>query len=456
MSQDIARKADVARGVVNPLNREEQPIILVPGIMGSRLHVAGDPGRPLWDPDNTKAMLRLADLMTWPRARLMGLKTRGQVYRKGPSAAKLTASQVDRGWGGLAWGFYGAGLRGLDTASRGIGGVVYGFGYDWRQSNWLSGQQLAQRIREIRGRHNNKKVLVVTHSMGGLVTRAACAQGAETDVLGVVHTMQPANGTPLAYRQFKTGAAALHWVLADVVLGRIMGRTPIQHASVAHGLRAPFELLPNAWHYRTTGDEVNEPPATPLSRRGWLSWDAKLPVSVNATNIYDVYLERTGRLGLIDYNYYRDNEKITIAEAYVFAHYIYGREIHDGIRTAVRAARQFHEDRLRNYVHPNTSVVAGNGLETDVAVHLNRETHWFSDDTSSPAMIREDYGDATVALSSSTSLPLKGNSALGVTARDRQAFVSGVQHAAAFGLSQNFREWVWRMCQQVIRCAPAA
>lgn len=443
----------VVRMGVNALNRDEQPIFLVPGIMGSRLHLAGDSQQPIWDPDDTVAMLKLADMFTSYRARWMALSNRADVFVRAKSAKTLEGSQQARGWGGVAWGFYGAGLQQLEAKSESINGVVYAFGYDWRQTNWLSGQQLAKAIAMIRAKHNGRKVLVVTHSMGGLVTRAACKQGAESDVLGVVHTMQPANGTPLAYRQAKTGGKALKWVLADVVLGRIVGRSPTQYAAINARLRAPFELLPTTTHTRPSGTELKDPPGT-SSRKTWLTMDGGMNIRfMPGYTVYDVYKERTGLVGLIDYNAYAASEVVEIDEGYLFIDKVSGPAISSGFTSAVDAARNFHVTRLQNYVHPNTSVVAGTGLETDVALHLNRDTHWFSDDTTSPEMIREALGDGTVSQSSATALPLNAKPALSISASDRQKFIHGVGHAAAFGTSQAFNDLVWEMCEQVLKCA---
>lgn len=437
------------------LDQDVLPILMVPGIMGSRLHRAGDARSPIWDPDHTMAMLRLADMFTSYRAELLSVRTRAEVFVQPREAANCTAAQVRRGWGGVAWGFYGTGLVDLERRSADLGGVVYAFGYDWRMSNRLNGLRLKERIAEIRRAHGNRKVLVVTHSMGGLVTRSACVQGAQDDVLGVVHTMQPATGTPVAYRQSKAGAAALHWVPADVVLGRIIGRTPVQAAAVGSGMRGAFELFPTDNHWRASGNEEREPPGQPTRRTSWLSYDASIPVTfAPGFSIYDVYLEQSGVLGLIDYRLFRRTPSMHINEAYILDDYVNGPAIADGITAGVNGARAFHRELLRDYVHPNTSNVAGNGLECDVATNITRETRWFGPDTAGTAMIREARGDGTVSVSSATALRLNGVPAQGITDSQRQVFVNGVEHAAAFGASAPFRDKVWDMCEQVLLCAP--
>lgn len=88
---------------------------------------------------------------------------------------------------------------------------VYASGYNWLQSNDTAAEALRQRICEIisennRGLFKCTQVILVTHSMGGLVARA-CAQlpGMESKIAGIVHGVMPTVGTPVAYRRCKIG-----------------------------------------------------------------------------------------------------------------------------------------------------------------------------------------------------------------------------------------------------------
>ncbi|HKU50239.1 MAG TPA: hypothetical protein VJP79_09830 [Nitrososphaera sp.] len=72
------------------------------------------------------------------------------------------------------------------------------FPYDWRQSNRLSGQLLSRFIEKVSmGDGNPDGVDIVSHSMGGIITRTAQKYGApikRTVFIGCPHT-----GSPLAY-----------------------------------------------------------------------------------------------------------------------------------------------------------------------------------------------------------------------------------------------------------------
>lgn len=93
---------------------------------------------------------------------------------------------------------------------------VHAIGYNWLQSNEDAGKYLASEIRRIKALYQKKlkrpeacqKVIVITHSMGGLVTRAAVHPdmgGAVSDVWGVVHGVMPALGAAAAYKRMRTG-----------------------------------------------------------------------------------------------------------------------------------------------------------------------------------------------------------------------------------------------------------
>ena len=133
---------------------------------------------------------------------------------------------------------------------------VWACGYNWLESNADSAKRLVQRIQDVLKHYSHPdcqfipegRVILVTHSMGGLVARRA-AQLAEKDILGVVHGVQPVGGAPVVYRRFRAGtetkgpfdalgafaAKVLGWSAADITC--VMANSP-----------GPLELLPTK-HY---------------------------------------------------------------------------------------------------------------------------------------------------------------------------------------------------------------
>ena len=90
---------------------------------------------------------------------------------------------------------------------------VYAFGYNWLQSNGRSAQVIAARINKVitgltQAGYECNQVIVVTHSMGGLVGRALIHPdygNLQDKVLGIVHGVMPAIGAPAAYKRIRAG-----------------------------------------------------------------------------------------------------------------------------------------------------------------------------------------------------------------------------------------------------------
>jgi len=120
---------------------------------------------------------------------------------------------------------------------------VHAVGYNWLQSNNVSVQRLVDKIDAITDFYKNtlnkdcEKVILVTHSMGGLVARACTQlQGKSDKVLGVVHGVMPAIGAPATYKRMRAGFEGVEQVL--------LGRNAAEATAVLTQAPGPMELLP--------------------------------------------------------------------------------------------------------------------------------------------------------------------------------------------------------------------
>lgn len=121
---------------------------------------------------------------------------------------------------------------------------VFAMGYNWLESNGEAAKHLLVRTREIleycwevqqlECRHG---VILVTHSMGGLVARRFAKEHPEL-VQGVVHGVQPAMGAATAYRRLRAG-----W--EDTLGAWALGERGFQIVPVFANAAGPLELLPN-------------------------------------------------------------------------------------------------------------------------------------------------------------------------------------------------------------------
>ncbi|UGQ48199.1 lipase family alpha/beta hydrolase [Massilia endophytica] len=101
----------------------------------------------------------------------------------------------------------------LTEAVKGVFFPVHAMGYNWLQSNADSAAVLKGRILALiekyrAGGYECKKVILITHSMGGLVARALVHPdigGLGFEVAGVVHGVMPAAGAPAAYKRMRCG-----------------------------------------------------------------------------------------------------------------------------------------------------------------------------------------------------------------------------------------------------------
>ncbi len=145
------------------------------------------------------------------------------------------------------------------------------------------------------------QVILITHSMGGLDARSACMlHGAESKVLGVVHGVQPALGSPAAYWRMKGGFDR-------------PGDAPGEEGGFMSYLRNPLKTFlrkplgtVGAWVLGTDGEEVtsllgNMPGGLELlpnhlytdnaGKKSWLSFPAADGVGVVELPKNDPYSE---------------------------------------------------------------------------------------------------------------------------------------------------------------------
>jgi broad specificity phosphatase PhoE len=124
---------------------------------------------------------------------------------------------------------------------------VHAMGYNWLKGNGESGVVMAKRINAlIKSYQENgfqcEKVILVTHSMGGLVARAIIHPdiGKLNDqVLGVIHGVMPAMGAGTAYKRMRCGFEG------NGISTRILGPLGTHVTAVLANSQGGLELLPS-------------------------------------------------------------------------------------------------------------------------------------------------------------------------------------------------------------------
>ncbi|WP_312742196.1 lipase/acyltransferase domain-containing protein [Cedecea neteri] len=262
------------------------PVIFIPGVMGSNLkNGEGEVWQfsasslKKWLLANAKKRKQLLD----PKSTMVD--DGGEILNDRADGNKFP-SRRERGWGSAFYKSYGEALdrlqyllsdddiltenyfreAKLQTARQRFTGVRIGdepmkqvlteaetehghrflyplhvFGYNWLQSNADSAENLGAYIRKVLGMYHGRlavnKVILVTHSMGGLVARHYSENiNGQDKILGIVHGVMPDLGSPAAYRRMKTGERG--------IIGMIIGDNAEKLMPVLAQSPGPLQLLP--------------------------------------------------------------------------------------------------------------------------------------------------------------------------------------------------------------------
>lgn len=213
---------------------------------------------------------------------------------------------------------------------------VYACGYNWLASNQRAAELLQLRIAEIIKKHNVgfakcSQVILVTHSMGGLVARA-CSQlpGMDKTIVGIVHGVMPATGAAVAYRRCKVGMKD-----EDFKAGLVIGSNGREVTAVFAQAPGALQLLPSE-DYGSNWMTITDPAG-------------KIVTSLPNKDPYEeIYLRKESWWGLIR------EEWLTPEDGIKFKW--------DEFVVNIEQAKQFHRNLASKY-HPKTFVFYGGGPE---------------------------------------------------------------------------------------------
>ena len=209
---------------------------------------------------------------------------------------------------------------------------VYACGYNWLASNSVAADRLRSRIDAVISANNRNgfkcdQVILITHSMGGLVARR-CAQisGMQDKIAGIVHGVMPAVGAAVAYRRCKVGMRD-----ESFVAGLVIGSNGREVTAVFAQAPGALQLLPSAEY-----------------QRGWLKIkgaDGRDVESLPAADPHtEIYLRRDRWWGLVRPEWLRPQG---------------GRPLSwDEYVLNINAAKGFHQ-QIRGKYHANSYVYYG-------------------------------------------------------------------------------------------------
>lgn len=256
----LATKPDLPRLYQQSREVNQPPVILIHGIMGSRLTETAT-GKEVW----FGSLLKLA----FSNYREAALEIDPESLEPLPS--KLSASGLADQMAGKD--FYGNITRTLERAGRYKRAKpgekqepgsrsYYVFLYDWRQDNIKAVRQLYRFIEQIREDYSNPqlKVDIIAHSMGGLIARYFLRYG-KKDVLNGNTFDVDLSGADRVRRVILLGTPNLGSVesLYAVIKGKKIGLNQLP-AEVMASMPSLYQTFPHAlndWIITTEGKPLN-------------------------------------------------------------------------------------------------------------------------------------------------------------------------------------------------------
>lgn len=313
---------------------------------------------------------------------------------------------------------------------------VHAVGYNWLDSNSNAARAtlkpaIERIIKQYDGRYSTcGQVILVTHSMGGLVARA-CAElpGMADKIAGVVHGVMPAVGAAVAYRRCKVGMSQ-----EGYLAGLVLGSTGKEVTSVFAQAPGALQLLPTAdyragWLQVIHGEAAVEtqPRSDPyddiylcrnkwwgLINEAWLSPKNGVPIkwsefAKNIAKSKEFHRDLSGKYHATTYAYYGADKKQASFEAVTWR-ISAGLRPDDQPSTTAEQVANLSTDQIRadgtspEYVGGKTEVQAyGSSTAMGGGVTIFETSYW-----ELHCEMQDGVGDGTVPQSSGAA-PLKAN-----------------------------------------------
>ncbi|NLY14406.1 MAG: hypothetical protein GXZ10_12420 [Gammaproteobacteria bacterium] len=351
--------SDEMEAVLRKVPSRVVPVIFLPGVMGSNLRGVGDSQiEEIWRLDGVSSLLGWAMKDARERKNILNpdlvqVDPRGKVESNEAESGYFRTRQ-ERGWGEVGAMNYGGFLGWLQSAlhdlskkpssevqlhrKQAIGKQnlelddiskikealsreevslsyryllpVHAIGYNWLESNAKSAERVSEQVDKIIDEYRAsgrmcEKVILVTHSMGGLVARHYSEKlGGKEKILGVVHGVIPALGAASAYQRMKMGMGQSG--IKGSVANKILGQDAEEMTAVLSQSPGSLQLLPGSEYgmgwlkINDNGKEYSLPESDPYKEiytvrdKWWGLCDERL-INPNNTSLESRKLEQDWR-----------------------------------------------------------------------------------------------------------------------------------------------------------------
>ncbi len=262
--------AELYRSASQAGDSRQPPVVIVPGLLGSRLVHAGT-GEEVWPGSLLNVALGTYRQLAVPLPVLAAGPLPDADAEMPLLPAGVTETEFGRDFYGelintlVAYGGYQRVETGspVSADARATTRRLYIFDYDWRQDNVTTVRQFHRFIQEIRADYADPalKVDVIAHSMGGLMTRYYLRFGTE-DVLNDNRLRVTWAGAPAINKMILLGTPNLGSVSAieGFIRGQSVGLRRIPQQVVAT-IPSTYQLFPHRivnWLYNADGERVDQ------------------------------------------------------------------------------------------------------------------------------------------------------------------------------------------------------
>jgi phosphatidylserine/phosphatidylglycerophosphate/cardiolipin synthase-like enzyme len=214
------------------------PVIVIPGIMGSGL-------RRDWF-ENLE--LKFKSETIWPT--LSGTELR-KLAMKSDGSDVLPNIEVD----GIILDFHGTGYKDLLEYFNKNGysdDLLVACPYDWRRHLKYAAGMLSARIDNLQQKRGIDKVIIVAHSMGGLVARYFASSGNASKIRRLIQLGTPNHGSPKSYLMIKFGKEGpIPWYVPE-------GPNESDYLASCSNMQGIYHLLPDAGYFSLYKGKLNE------------------------------------------------------------------------------------------------------------------------------------------------------------------------------------------------------
>ncbi len=255
----LVREGSDSKGKYFIEDSKNYPVIFIPGVAGSELYSGDHNAWPGW----------LAQRVTGGYFHTLKMDEKGRSeYNIVPLRSIRKGLEFDLSFMGV-WGVFGVyddffdymGDEGYSIEENTESGLrLYDFAYDWRKDNYHTADLLEQKIDKVLKENKADKVIIMAHSMGGIVARLYMKDEKRAKkVAGVIFMGTPHHGSPMPFYAFTHGYNFANSKLSDTSMWEIMGNW-----------EAGYQLLPS-YSFIQDNDGANFWPIEKIYGTSWIS-----------------------------------------------------------------------------------------------------------------------------------------------------------------------------------------